>query len=152
MLCLLRHGEAEANAPTDAQRRLTPRGEHQVCAAAEHLHGVGLTRILVSPYVRAQQTAALVQRQLGFTGVLQTVAWLTPDSSPLQALNELDAYEGESLLLVTHQPLVGALGGLLVFGSRQQALSMQTASLALLGGASWAAGAMHLDALVHTAA
>lgn len=151
MLCLLRHGEAEAMAPSDAQRRLTPRGEQQVRAAAEHLQSLGLTRILVSPYVRAQQTAALVQQQLGFTGLLQTVSWLTPDSSPQQALGELDAFEGESLLLVTHQPFVGALGGLLVHGSRQQSLPMHTASLALLDGQSWAAGAMNLQALIHPA-
>lgn len=151
MLCLLRHGEAEAMAPSDALRRLTARGEQQVRDAAEQLRDLGLQRMLVSPYVRAQQTAALVQQTLGFTGPLQTVPWLTPDSSPQQALAELDAFEGESVLLVTHQPFVGALAGLLVHGSRQQALPMQTASLALLTGDSWAAGCMTLQALVHPA-
>ncbi len=149
MLCLLRHGEAEAMAPSDALRRLTLHGEQQVREAAESLRALGLTRMLVSPYVRAQQTAALVQQVLAFTGPLQTVSWLTPDSSPQQALAELDAFEGENLLLVTHQPFVGALGGLLVHGSRQQALPMHTASLALLTGDSWAAGAMQLQALIH---
>jgi len=152
MLALLRHGIAEAMAPSDAMRRLTARGEQQVRGAAEHLRGRDLGRILVSPYVRAQQTAALVQQVLGFTGPLQTVPWLTPDSSPQQAMAELDGFEGESLLLVTHQPFVGALAGLLVHGSRQQALPMHTASLALLAGDSWAAGCMSLQALIHPAA
>jgi phosphohistidine phosphatase len=108
-----------------------------------------LTAILVSPYVRAQQTAELVRSELGFSGPLTTVPWLTPDSDPREALKYLDERESAEVLLVTHQPLVGALGGLLVHGHRQEPLPMRTASLAELEGDIPAAGLMELLALIH---
>ena len=85
--------------------------------------------------------------------------WLTPDSDLRQTLRELDGYALQELLLVTHQPLVGALAGLLLHGHRQQPLAMNTASLALLDGDALLAGLMTLlltstprrsDAALHT--
>ncbi len=148
-LWLLRHGEAEPTARSDAERRLTERGCQQVRQAAVQLQGRPLRTILVSPYVRAQQTAALVVETLGFSGPLQTVPWLVPESDLRQVLLQLDGYPVDELLLVTHQPLVGALGGLLIHGHRQQPLPMQTASLAELEGEELAAGLMDLLALLH---
>lgn len=148
-LWLLRHGEAEPSARSDAERNLTAHGRQQVREAAMHLQGRALQAVLVSPYVRAQQTADLACEVLGFTGARQTVAWLTPDSDLRQALRKLDGYPLDELLLVTHQPFVGALAGLLMHGHRQQPLSMNTASLALLEGDELAAGLMHLSAHIH---
>jgi phosphohistidine phosphatase len=148
-LWLLRHGEAEPSARTDAQRNLTMHGRQQVREAAAHMQGRALQVVLVSPYVRAQQTADLACEVLGFTGTRQTVAWLTPDSDLRQALRELDSYAFDELLLVTHQPFVGALAGLLVHGHRQQPLPMNTASLALLEGGELAAGLMELSLHKH---
>ena len=148
-LWLLRHGEAEAHARSDAERALTAQGRHEVRQAAQQLMGRPLELVLVSPYVRAQQTAAVVKDLLGFAGMLRTVPWLTPDSAPGEALSELDRYAANEILLVTHQPLVGNLGGWLVHGHRQQPLAMATASLAALEGEMLAAGAMDLLALTH---
>jgi phosphohistidine phosphatase len=148
-LWLLRHGEAEVQARSDAERALTSRGRQEVRQAAVQLEGRVLGAILVSPYVRAQQTAALVCSALGFTGRVDTVPWLTPDSDPREVLRQLDQYSQGELLLVTHQPLVGALAGLLIHGHRQQAVPMHTASLAELEGEVLAAGLMELLALVH---
>jgi phosphohistidine phosphatase len=148
-LWLLRHGEAEAQARSDAERTLTARGCQEVRQTAVQLQGRALGAILASPYVRAQQTAALVREALGFTGGVHTVPWLTPDSDPREVLRQLDRYGDGELLLVTHQPLVGTLAGLLIHGHRQQALPMHTASLAELEGDVLAAGLMDLLALVH---
>ncbi|MDM8349885.1 phosphohistidine phosphatase SixA [Pseudomonas sp. sp1636] len=148
-LWLLRHGEAEAQARSDAERGLTARGRQEVLQAALQLEGRALGAILASPYVRAQQTAALVREALGFTAGVQTVPWLTPDSDPREVLRQLDHYPQNELLLVTHQPLVGALAGLLIHGHRQQALPMYPASLAELEGDVLAAGLMDLLAVVH---
>jgi len=150
-LWLLRHGEAEAHARSDAERCLTAYGQQQVRQAAVQLEGRPLRMLLVSPYVRAQQTAALVRDELGYTGPLHTVPWLTPDSELREVLLRLDGYPVDELLLVTHQPLVGALAGLLIHGHRQQPLPMNTASLAELEGEEVAAGLMNLLALVHPA-
>ena len=59
-LWVLRHGEAEPRAKTDAERRLTAHGREQVLHSAAYLIGQPLQAIVASPYVRAQQTAALV--------------------------------------------------------------------------------------------
>lgn len=148
-LWLMRHGEAQSQARTDAERQLTQRGRAEVLLAAGQLQGRPLQHILVSPYVRAQQTAAIVREALSFAGELQTVPWLTPDDEPETVLAQLAPFEGREVLLVTHQPLVGALGGWLVHGNRQQPIPMQTASLAELEGEFLLAGGFSLRALVH---
>lgn len=148
-LWLLRHGEAEAHARTDAERALTANGCQQVRQAARLLEGRTLGMILVSPYLRAQQTAALVKEVLNDDSELRTVRWLTPDSDPREVLAQLDHYRETELLLVTHQPLVGNLAGWLIHGHRQQPLAMDTASLAELEGDMLAAGLMNLVSLVH---
>ncbi|MDD2877611.1 MAG: phosphoglycerate mutase family protein [Acidiphilium sp.] len=65
-MILLRHGQSEFNLHFNATRRdpgiedphLTPTGEAQARAAAEALGAIRLTRMIVSPYTRALQTAA----------------------------------------------------------------------------------------------
>lgn len=150
-LWLLRHGEAEPNARSDAQRNLTEHGRRQVREAAAHLQGQALQAVLVSPYVRAQQTADLLCEELAFSGSRVTVSWLTPESDLRHTLRELAAYSVDDLLLVTHQPLVGNLAGLLLHGHRQHPLPMNTASLALLEGDDLLAGLMELLVYKHPA-
>ncbi len=77
-LWVLRHGEAEPRAKTDAERRLTAHGREQVLHSAAYLIGQPLLAIVASPYVRAQQTAALVHDTLGFAEPVRTVPWLRP--------------------------------------------------------------------------
>lgn len=148
-LWLLRHGEAEPQARTDAQRELTRHGRKQVMRSAAQLLDRPLTCILASPYVRTQQSAQLLRETLGGTAEIITVPWLTPDANLAELLRHLDAYSDQELLLVTHQPLVGDLAGMLVHGHRQSPLPMQTASLAQLDGEFVLAGAMLLTSLQH---
>lgn len=148
-LWLLRHGEAEPRARTDAERNLTTAGRLEVQTSAEHLQGQPLDLILVSPYTRAQQTAEIVRQVLGFTGPVETVPWLIPESAPNDAMLYLDRRSEPNLLLVTHQPFVGVLGGWLVHGHRDTPLPMATASLAELEGEYLAAGLLRLVGLRH---
>jgi phosphohistidine phosphatase len=60
-LWILRHGEAEGHARTDAERNLTEHGRGEVLRSAAHLIGQPITAIVASPYVRAQQTAFVAQ-------------------------------------------------------------------------------------------
>ena len=133
-LWLLRHGEAEPHASRDSERRLTAHGRKEVLQSAARLAGLPLDGILASPYVRAQQTAELVREALGLVEPVGTAPWLTPDDDPREVLGFLDERSERNLLLVSHQPLVGALGGLLVHGNRRDPLPMSTASLAELEG------------------
>ncbi|MFL1502266.1 phosphohistidine phosphatase SixA [Pseudomonas sp. O64] len=141
-LWVLRHGEAEGHARTDAERNLTEHGRGEVLRSAAQLIGLPISAIFASPYVRAQQTAHLVRDVLGFEPDIRTVAWLTPDSNPVQVLEKLDT--DDNVLLVSHQPLVGSLISFLQHGHLRQPQPMYTASLAELEGDFPLAGLMSL--------
>lgn len=146
-LWILRHGEAQPHAPRDADRELTPLGREQVLHSAEQLFSEPLDSIWVSPYVRAQQTAALVREALGFTSDLITVPWLTPDSEPKYAASQLP--DNAHVLLVSHQPFVGELISLLQHGHVRKPQPMHTASLVELEGEWPLAGSMKLLSVRH---
>ena len=146
-LWILRHGEAQAHARTDAERELTEHGRAEVLRSAAHLIGQPISAIIASPYVRAQQTAQLVREALGFVPDIRTVPWLTPDGNPQQVLEKLDT--DENVLLVSHQPLVGSLISFLQHGHQRQPLPMYTASLAELEGECPLAGLMSLVGVKH---
>ena len=148
-LWVLRHGEAANQARSDAERELTPAGVEQVLRSAERLLQEPLGAILASPYVRAQQTATLVHDALRLGHPIVTVPWLTPDSDPQKVLAQLDGLGLDSILLVSHQPLVGNLLGLLEHGHLQRPQPMQTASLAGLEGDWPLAGLMTLLHVYH---
>ncbi len=139
---VLRHGEAQAHARTDAERNLTEQGRAEVLRSAAHLIGQPLSAIFASPYVRAQQTAELVREALGFEADIRTVPWLTPEGNPLRVLEKLDT--DDNVLLVSHQPLVGSLISFLQHGHQRQPEPMYTASLAELEGDFALAGLMSL--------
>lgn len=147
-LWLLRHGEAESRARSDAERPLTERGRKEVRRSAERLRGRPLQYILASPYLRAQQTAEIVREVLGLALPLTTVDWATPDDSPRDAANRLDSYPGHCLL-VSHNPLLGQLAGFLQHGHLQEPLLLRTASLVELDGAAAIPGLMQLAGLYH---
>lgn len=139
---ILRHGEAQAHARTDAERNLTEHGRAEVLRSAAHLIGQPLGAIIASPYVRAQQTAQLVRDVLGFEPEICTVPWLTPDGDVQRVLEKLDT--DDDVLLVSHQPLVGSLISFLQHGHQRQPQPMYTASLAELEGDFPLAGLMSL--------
>ncbi|MGL5007914.1 MAG: phosphohistidine phosphatase SixA [Plesiomonas sp.] len=119
---IMRHGEATHQAPSDAQRALTPRGreESQLVAtwlAAQYhqiaeLKSTGIERALVSPYLRAQQTFNVIKPLLPVIQETETWDALTPDCNPTLIADYLTtlATSGlNSVLVVSHLPLVGYL-------------------------------------------
>ena len=119
-LYIVRHGEAEARAETDAQRPLTPRGRRQVDALWGELYrdGVRVERLVCSPYLRALQTAELIAGHYdGISpGILQLI---TPDDRPHAVIDWLAQQERlDGLVLVSHMPLVAALSGMLTGDDR----------------------------------
>lgn len=109
-LILWRHAEAqdwlegEAQAGSDLDRALTPRGEKQAVRMAGWLdrHLPEGVRILVSPARRCEQTVMALGRKYK----LRTE--LAPDATPEQLL-ELVAWPTSKLptLVVGHQPILG---------------------------------------------
>lgn len=100
MIWLLRHGEAADGSP-DAERPLTERGEQQSRAAGAALAalGVSLDACLVSPKLRALDTARLACEQLE----LEPIADERLAGGPFDAHELADSY-GEHVLLVGHDP------------------------------------------------
>ena len=135
-LYVMRHGDAVLQAPTDAQRPLSSLGEAQCRAMVSHLKTFTPDRIVVSPYLRAQQTAAIVQAELSkeenFDAELETLSLITPNDNPAKAIWALAQYEVASLLMVSHQPLVGDLLSLLVHGHTDDPIPMSTAAIACI--------------------
>ncbi len=94
-MILLRHGQSEFNLhfsvdlrdPGIVDPRLTPLGHEQVANVAASLAGAGVTRIIVSPYTRALQTATTLARALGVAvfvnpGVRERYAFTCDIGSP----------------------------------------------------------------------
>jgi phosphohistidine phosphatase len=114
-LWLLRHADAEPHGTrADSERRLTERGERQA-----HLAGTALGRlrvsveaILVSPKVRARQTAELAGESWGEQALLQAHPPALQTHAPLaggfDAAQALDALAGcdpeANLMVVGHEP------------------------------------------------
>lgn len=111
---MLRHGCAEPSASRDRDRRLTAEGReelHRVLAASRD-QLAGVSRVLVSPYLRAQQSCDLAMSYLTHLAPeqRQTVDFLTPGSNPQTVFDWLARQTQDlQVLLVTHQPLVGTL-------------------------------------------
>jgi phosphohistidine phosphatase len=109
-LWFLRHAEAEPHGTrSDAERRLTPRGEAQSRAA-----GIALARmeatfdaVLFSPKARARQTAELAAEQWSAEQrtLLRAHEPLTSGFDAAQALDALSTIGADGrLLLIGHEP------------------------------------------------
>ncbi|WP_448549177.1 phosphohistidine phosphatase SixA [Thalassotalea fusca] len=118
---IMRHGQAEGFVKDDAQRALTAHGIEEVSAMAQwfrqNKHDVDL--VLVSPYVRAQQTAATFCQSADISVKPETVAFVTPSGSAIDVHDYIDGVVGaekySSVLIVSHMPLVSYLVGELTF-------------------------------------
>jgi phosphohistidine phosphatase len=111
-LILWRHCEAEPGEP-DLGRRLTSKGLKQAERMAQWLdtHLPDTCRVLVSPADRAQQTAVVLRRKF------RTVPELMPGATVaavLAAANWPDSRE--PVLIVGHQPTLGAVASFLLSG------------------------------------
>ncbi|UTW13289.1 phosphohistidine phosphatase SixA [Marinobacterium rhizophilum] len=132
-LFIMRHGEAGWDAPSDAQRSLTPAGTAAVkTMLAVHKDQLeGVTAIVSSPYLRARQTAALAASMLQVP-TLEANSGFVPESAVVEALAQLEQLPWQGLLLVAHQPLLGNLVSTLVSGDARYAEPMDPGSLAVL--------------------
>ena len=139
LVYLLRHGRASglgAGVATDAQRFLTDEGKTALEAAV--LSYASLLRrpdrILHSPYLRAQQSAEVLARGLGFEGALEPSPKLLSEADPTAILPDLSAAiadQTEAIALVGHEPHIGRLLGMLVTGS-QASIPMSVGMLAAI--------------------
>lgn len=115
---IMRHGEAAMHAPSDAERPLTENGKQISHQSAEWLKAAlakiaqnNIERVLVSPYLRAQQTLQVIQ-QVVDAQQINVLAELTPagnEALVADYLHVLQQQEVSAVLIVSHLPLVGYL-------------------------------------------
>lgn len=143
-LIIMRHGQAVPHAFTDAERALTEQGRFDADQAGKWLADQCYTPevLLVSPYVRAQQTAA----RLKIDTLKQDVSWITPDDAPLLVIRQLLQRAESSIMLVSHQPLVASLLELLAGEQAAYSFAFTPASLVVLEGEMVARQGMRLVA------
>jgi phosphohistidine phosphatase len=140
-LWLLRHAAAQGVAASgrDDERALTAEGAARAAAVARGLAVLAPTIevVLSSPYRRARETAEAAARALGVEGVVESSA-LEPGSAASEVVRQLSASPWSRVLLVGHEPLLGSVVGLVVFGDERLGVPVRKASAARL---SWKAGA-----------
>lgn len=149
-IVIMRHGQAEAYASSDEARRLTSRGEADALAAGKTLTELGLSfdAVWVSPYQRAQQTADQVLRSVE-ARERETYSTITPESSPAQFITQLGQSDYQQLLIVSHNPFVSSLIGLMSEGAERYGPPMSPASMACLSAEDVLVGCCELEWLRH---
>jgi len=135
---LFRHGIAGSRDarrwPNDALRPLTARGRERTEQAARGLKRLyPVTRILSSPLLRASQTAEILRAAYGLTREIEVVPALAPIGSHREILTRLAALKpAESVALVGHEPDLGKLAAVLVFGAPNGNLPLKKAGVCVL--------------------
>jgi len=113
-ILIMRHGEAAPMQADDAARNLTQVGHLEVKKMGQWLANTQKPdALLVSPYVRAQQTANGVAESITFK-YSETCADITPEGKPHVAADYLETLiqmhpECNSWLIVAHMPIVSYL-------------------------------------------
>ena len=119
----MRHGQASAELRQDSQRPLLDEGCAEVTKMAAWLSAsdTKFNQILVSPFVRAQQTAKIIQTANSPTCLLTSLHLITPAGQAKQVHDYIDGLlinsPVEKMLIVSHMPLVSYLVAELTFDS-----------------------------------
>ncbi|POP52453.1 SixA phosphatase family protein [Zhongshania marina] len=131
-ILLIRHGSASWDTKTDIERELTEVGQQEVNAAADWISASEWKpdELWVSPYRRAVQTAAIINRDWQLRPRLKSS--LTPDTPQSELEAMLATFRGERLLLVSHNPLLSNAIAHWHGGDNKSYWGMQPASMALI--------------------
>jgi phosphohistidine phosphatase len=123
-LVLLRHGPAGTRDPLswpdDRKRPLTEKGlvrTRRACDGLVRLEG-DIALVLSSPLRRCVETAECLQQALPAETLVRFGEALAPGGSWRDALRELESTsETSTVVLVGHEPDLGKLAGVLLFGA-----------------------------------
>ena len=116
IIYLIRHGIAREpdaqNNEDDRQRPLTAEGRDKIKRIGYKLKNLGVkpNMILSSPYVRAEQTAAILAKSFDIVQQLKFSDLLVPSGDAKAIINEVvSKYLVDELLIVGHEPCLGLL-------------------------------------------
>ncbi|MBB6055395.1 MAG: phosphohistidine phosphatase SixA [Gammaproteobacteria bacterium] len=108
-IIVMRHGEAAHEAGRDDLRPLTDKGRKQSVKMAEWVAAElpRLDRVLVSPFLRAQQTWEAVRPYLPTPAQVEEIHDLVPYGRAEVVTDYLRALDDDYVLIISHLPLVG---------------------------------------------
>lgn len=115
MVYLLRHGYAAPPAPQE-QPALTKAGRSEIKLMAESFKKKGqrFSHLWHSPKSRAAQTAEIFREVMADPSIqAEEKQGLIPEGNAGEIFGEIDAFRGDSLLVVSHLPFIADLAGLL---------------------------------------
>ncbi|MFT6070130.1 MAG: phosphohistidine phosphatase [Bacteriovoracaceae bacterium] len=137
---LVRHGEAEG-AEINPERPLTKNGEKQVILLASTIRRkhFAIDEIIHSGVLRAEQTALILQKELGLNHPVNQGEDLLPGSDPKVWFDQLHQSK-KNIMLVGHMPFMGILGEMLI--KNQMRLGFSTAAMVSFR---FEEGEFHLD-------
>ncbi|HVN77887.1 MAG TPA: phosphohistidine phosphatase SixA [Terriglobia bacterium] len=131
-LYLVRHGIAEppgdANNYQDFHRSLTPEGAKKMREVSSGMKGleIDIDRVASSPLIRAKETAGIIAEVLGTKDPVEYWDELIPGAPAQQTVARLQGCKNlESVALVGHQPHLGYLAALLIFGQDSISLDLK---------------------------
>jgi phosphohistidine phosphatase len=132
LVVLFRHGPAgrrdASRWPDDSQRPLTERGKERTREAARGLGRLmkKTPLVITSPLVRATQSAEIIHKLLDGKKPVETLDALRPGGSVRAVVRRLEtAGTGDIVILVGHEPDLGKLAGMLVFGAPATGLPLR---------------------------
>jgi len=153
---LFRHGPAGTRDverwPDDALRPLSSRGAERTEQAARGLARLerAATVVLSSPLTRAIQSAKLLRGALELEAPIEQLPALAPGGSYRAILERLARLDANAVVfLVGHEPDLGKLAGVLLFGAPASSLSLKKAgACAIVFEGPLKPGAAHLRAFL----
>lgn len=122
-LYLIRHAIAvDEGTPEfeDSQRPLTDKGRRKMRQIAKGLQALGVEfdLILSSPYLRAQETAEILENVFKMKKKIVFSESILPESEPEKVIAEInESHSVDSLVIVGHEPHLSSLIGLLTAGN-----------------------------------
>jgi phosphohistidine phosphatase len=135
---LMRHGIAtprDEPGSDDASRALTPEGIEKVRRIGNALSRlkIEIDAVWTSPLTRAHQTAELAAGALGLSQSLRIVEDLEPGGDLERLIGQFQAASmSQGLMLVGHEPDMGNLASLLVFGRAGASIQFKKGGIACL--------------------
>jgi len=136
-LYIMRHGQAQNDAPSDIKRRLTHAGQNHIKHYAQQLRANKITFdwLIHSNAERARETARIASTVLGISAQHQfedARIYNAELGNLVAVLNDIDE-QLDCVLLVGHNPGLEAL----VLALSRQSVGLSTGSVAVVQAESW---------------
>lgn len=150
-LYILRHGHASPTGVSDDSRELTDQGRSECDILGQWMkkQSISVDEIWSSPFTRANHTAEIIKTHIGSDVTIHHHSRLIPSTHPEELLKDLQNFNKNSLLIVSHMPLVGRFTHALMSGHEDEPIFFETCGLASLEVAELRYQAAYLEWLVN---